>query len=116
MERFYPDGHITSFFTFLPSSAGKIEKFMELVTCYVNSMGKIKGKSEFLPGSRYCILAKIVILLLFAHGDSYSPEKGMIWHVFARSNGQNRKNSYDMPIVISGSYFTALFTPSAAHP
>lgn len=116
MERFYPDGHITSFFTFLPSSAGKIEKFMELVTYYVNFMGKIKGKSEFLPGSRYFILAKIVILLLFAHGDSYVPEKGMILHVFERSNGQNRKNSYDMPIVISGSYFTALFTPSAAHP
>lgn len=89
---------------------------MELVTYYVNFMGKIKGKSEFLPGSRYFILAKIVILLLFAHGDSYVPEKGMILHVFERSNGQNRKNSYDMPIVISDSYFTALFTPSAAHP
>ncbi len=89
---------------------------MELVTCYVNSMGKIKGKAKFLPGSRYCILAKIVILLLFAHGDLYSPEKSMICHELERSNGQNRGNSYDMPIVISDICFAALFTPSVAHP
>ena len=66
---------------------------------------------EILPGWAYNKLFHF-----FAHGDSYFPEKGMIWHVFERSNGQNRKNSYDMPIVISDSYFTALFTPSADHP